>query len=955
MGDQGTSSQMVRCMHCFGLYSEEVYICPHCGHEEGSGKRKSFYLQCGTTLHQGRYMIGEAVRNGGFGILYRAWDLNLEKLIAIKEYYPIDIVKRAPGGIKVTLNAENEYYQQEYQSGIRDFISEARIMMKFTDTESVCNTYTYFEENGTAYIVMEFIDGISLREYTKRTGYQNISEEDFTDIMHKVLDGLTVIHEADVIHRDIAPDNILVKEDGSIKIIDFGASCIKGKKREKDEVIFKPGFAPPEQYTGYGEIGPWMDIYATGATFYYMLTGKVPTESTEREKEDHLAPPSELNPNVPKDVNAAVMGALAPKIENRYQTAEEVKNRMDGKKVHTPHEKEVRKKMGHIFGWGLLIALVLFLAAKAVIFFRDNIAGTSDKLVVWLAVSEDATATEQEVARYRAVFDKYSQIYPDVKIEIVQVPEDKLSEQFMRAAKKNKPDLIELYNVTEEVKEELVYLSFMRESAPLNKSALKATELVKFKGYPLSRAVSMKFTAGEEGEWECRASESIEIFLKGEEYRSYSSDSSAYETIKECLGDQFEIVEKEEETVYYTDFFGIYKQSTLSEEAQRLLVFLAGDVAQRILHLQNESDMLPITENVLNEYINQNPMLEYLRESISGYTIVSCPGTNSLYRSKHIFIESMQIMPTMETMTETEAVKVLEDMGLVARVRYEYSETVAEGVVISQYPEAGKKVFSNESIRVTVSSGKRVVNSDEPTEKPVKATKKPTQTPTPKPTNTPTPKPKATNTPTPEPTNTPTPTSVPTFRDVSKLDVGSVVTMGRYEQDNDSSTKSEPIEWVILAKENGKVLLISKYVLDVKPYAPEGGNCYWEDSEIRSWLNGSFYKSAFNSAEVEKILTSSLDNKYNETSGTYGGSGTRDRLFLLSLDEANQYLSTYAKCKATKFATQKAETCTEYWLRSPGSNSNNAATVSETGRTYSSGRNISMEIFGVRPAMWISE
>lgn len=700
-----------QCMFCFKTYPREEIMCPHCGHEEGGGKRKSFYLEAGTELYQGRYIIGEAVRNGGFGILYRAFDTKLQTLVAIKEYFPSSLVNRQPGEVKVSLNYEDEEYQLEYHRGIRDFIMEARIMLKFPNDECVCNTYTYFEENSTAYIVMEFIDGISLREYIKLHKAKNISEETSLGFMRQILSGLATIHKANVVHRDIAPDNILVLEKGAIKIIDFGASCIRGKKRLKDEVIFKPGFAPPEQYDEFSEIGPWLDIYATGATFYYLLTGKVPPDSPEREKDDMLIPPMELNPTVSKQVNAAIVYALAPKIENRIQSAEDFQAKIDGKKVHTPKETEFRNKAKKLAGWLALFATMVLVMIAAVLRYEKLGDSTNNKLIIWIGVSENADVAAAEVERYRAVFERFCNAnkLSLEDIDIVAVPEKTISERFISTAKGSRPDILEITYATEDVKEELMYLSFLREALPLQTGAIKAATLLGFKGYPLSRAVLLRFTTIEDEEAKEKpqksesaisCTESVISYINGSGNRYLEMDSSVYDSIYRCFEGKYTLEDASEETAWYADFFGINKQSRNPELSKKLLEYMAGAEAQRCLHIEGSSGMLPVEERALTAYLEDRPELQFLKEKLESCEPVIL--TLPLFWEEGTEIARV---PQVVGLKEEEAIRLLEEQKLSVLPKKEYQEGVEEGVVFWQAVEEGKCKVTNTPIKIKIGKG----------------------------------------------------------------------------------------------------------------------------------------------------------------------------------------------------------------------------------------------------------
>ena len=270
----------------------------------------------------------------------------------------------------------------------------------------------------------------------------------------------------------------------------------------------------------------------------------------------------------------------------------------------------------------------------------------------------------------------------------------------------------------------------------------------------------------------------------------------------------------------------------------------------------------------------------------------------------------------------------------------------------------------------------------EPTATP---TPKSTATPTPEPTDTPTPKPTATPTPkpTPKPTATPTPTPEPTKSvgsrvtitgrtvELENAEVGDYVTFGTYEQDNNLGNGAEAIEWIVLDKQDGKVLLLSKYALDAKPYNDEWIDVTWETCTLRSWINSEFYCTAFSEKERTSIAETLVRNADNPEYGTEGGNDTRDKVFLLSIEEVMTYFDAdpdaedpVRRAKLTKYAKEQAgwgwDTSDEYyvngdwWLRSPGFVSNNAAYVDYNGNVNRGGYLVDNYSNVVRPALWIA-
>ena len=240
------------------------------------GHRNS--LKPGYKLHW--YRITEILGQGGFGITYHARDLNLDRDVAIKEYLPVEMAVREGD---YSVHPLSEAYGQQYTWGLGRFITEARTLAKF-DHPNIVRVYSVFEENNTGYMVMRYERGQSLQGKLDMEG--TMSESDILQVMMPVLNGLELIHQSGFIHRDIKPDNIYLREDGSPVLIDFGsARQALGEKTKTLTSLITPGYAPIEQYYSKSdEQGPWTDIYSLGATAYRAITGIGPMDALDRSR-----------------------------------------------------------------------------------------------------------------------------------------------------------------------------------------------------------------------------------------------------------------------------------------------------------------------------------------------------------------------------------------------------------------------------------------------------------------------------------------------------------------------------------------------------------------------------------------------------------------------------------------------------------------------------------------------
>ena len=271
----------------------------------------------------GQYIIQETIGQGGFGITYKALDRIHESIVAIKEFFPDTMATRVQGKSEVMPYTGER--GENYVYGRKCFLKEAETLAKFIGNENIVRIYSYFEENETAYFVMDFIEGTSLYEYTRQKGGK-LSFQEAADILFPVMDALEDVHKKNLIHRDISPDNIIITTEGKAKLIDFGATRQSlGDRSQSLDVVLKQGYAPKEQYSRKSRQGPYTDIYALGATFYYVLTGERPPDSIDRMEEDSLVPMSKLEAEIPEEAETAILKAMSVKAEDRYQSMEEFK------------------------------------------------------------------------------------------------------------------------------------------------------------------------------------------------------------------------------------------------------------------------------------------------------------------------------------------------------------------------------------------------------------------------------------------------------------------------------------------------------------------------------------------------------------------------------------------------------------------------------------------------------
>jgi serine/threonine protein kinase len=320
---------------CVGCMENDSGLpeCPTCGRPFDLPPRSPLQLKPRTLLHE-QYLIGRALGDGGFGITYLSWDLGLESRLAIKEYMPNGVAGRSGGESKVVPYTEQT--KQEFEWGLDRFLEEARVLKKFSNHPGIVAVDTVFKDNGTAYLVMEFLDGVTFEEFLARRG-GHITFETAMRVVLPAMDALAAVHAEGILHRDISPDNIYLTRSGKVKLIDFGAARnALGQKSRNLSIILKEGYAPEEQYRASGIQGPWTDVYAMAATLYHAITGRIPQPALDRQAQDKLQWPSQLQIQIEPRVEAALMKALAIKAGDRFQSMEDFKAALTGSVTSFP-------------------------------------------------------------------------------------------------------------------------------------------------------------------------------------------------------------------------------------------------------------------------------------------------------------------------------------------------------------------------------------------------------------------------------------------------------------------------------------------------------------------------------------------------------------------------------------------------------------------------------------------
>lgn len=319
------------CPSCFSPNGGKE-TCPVCGYKSTDSSDQEWNrIKPGTVLH-GRYVVGRPLGQGGFGITYLGLDLLLQSRLAIKEYYPSGLAVRNTTSREV-MNATVDS-REDFQKGMEKFLEEARTLARFESHPNIVSVKDFFEENGTAYMVMAYLEGKTLLKHLEEKGGLLTLDETLA-ILCPVMDALDEVHASGMIHRDISPDNLFLTHGGQVKLLDFGASktALSLVQQQSHSVVLKRGYSPYEQYQSRGSMGPWTDVYGMAATIYRCITGAIPPDALDRLEEDGLIPPSRSGISIPDHAEEALIRALSISPKNRPQSMREFREGLLGESV----------------------------------------------------------------------------------------------------------------------------------------------------------------------------------------------------------------------------------------------------------------------------------------------------------------------------------------------------------------------------------------------------------------------------------------------------------------------------------------------------------------------------------------------------------------------------------------------------------------------------------------------
>lgn len=732
---------MKRCLGCMELYNDELNVCPHCGYVEGTMPEEAIHIIPGTILHE-RYIIGKVVGYGGFGVTYIAWDTLLQTRVAVKEYLPSEFSTRMPG--KPELTVFNGDKSQQFNDGMKKFVDEARRLAKFQNEPGIVKIYDCFEENRTAYIIMEYLEGITLAEYLKENG--TIPEDVAVQMMIPIMTSLKAVHEAGIIHRDIAPDNIMISTTGAIKLIDFGAARYATTSHSRSlTVIIKPGYSPEEQYRSRGDQGPHTDVYAVGAVLYRMITGQTPPDSMERRayfensRKDILEPLHKYAKDISENRENAILNAMNVRIEDRSPDMETLIEELTGEGPVARVNGRIKKI--DILKWPLWLKITVPTAIVAIltltVLFITGVIGFNihSPREIWIPdgmtrvpriVSMDeetaqATLEEKQLSYYVSGMRYDEQIGEGCILTQGSsvgsvVPVNYAVEVMMSAGieqievpyvtgfeKDHAIDELESSYFTYEIVEE--YDSVIEKGCVISQSVAGGTE--QDKGTLIRLVISM----GRDPEIEYAFSGDAMPDIVGMKL----DDAKA---VCEKYGIKLLVTEYEYSSEY--DAMCVLEQmvetdSYIQEDMVVRIIMSKGEIVYKvplILYLTEEKAIEKLEEKSLKYRITYEENENVAEGCVASQSVKA----GTIVDSDEIIDVVISTGPPKFDMvdvigkTEGEAINILQDLGLIVTVDYTFDENSEEGTVLKQSEEAGAKVHKRFEITLTVCSKSELIS-----------------------------------------------------------------------------------------------------------------------------------------------------------------------------------------------------------------------------------------------------
>ncbi len=668
---------MIRCMGCMEEIEEGQAKCPYCGYEQNAGVKEAYYLLPGKILGQ-KYVVGKVLGYGGFGVTYIGWDAELERKVAIKEYLPSDFATRSYGAERLTVYSGEATIQ--FQAGLESFISEAKRLARFNRIPEIVDIYDCFMENDTGYIIMEFLEGETVKEILKRE--KKLDCDRARKIILSVLSGLTEIHREGIIHRDIAPDNIFITKTGEVRILDFGAARYATAVQSRSlSVILKPGYAPEEQYRSKGKQGPWTDVYAVGACFYRMITGIRPDEAIERMANDTLQLPSELGIDIPQNVENALMNSLNVRMEYRTQDAgsyyEALKSEDEVFRVVEEIKKEVSGKLPV---WIKITAgvAVMLLAVFGILLIRGDIDFSSQEI----------SSTQGAVALQEGEF-----YLPDISGMTYEEAEDKLTAMKLKV-------LINGMNYSE-----TIAMNKILSQTPKDGDVISENETVYVVMSGGIQEIMMPELTGMTKE-EAIALINAQSLIVDEEniVEEYSDYVEKGKLISQSVEPDKRIASQSK--VSFTVSLGSLSTETAVLTVPDLTGMTKKEALSYLTQLKETEGFTYALGKITREYSTEVDKGKIISQGLTPGSQVRTNEPITLVISKG---PEMVVVPNVVYVEREEAVQLLKDAGFGVSVTQEYSSQVAKGCIIRQSVDADTEAVKGSNVALVVSLGEEPV------------------------------------------------------------------------------------------------------------------------------------------------------------------------------------------------------------------------------------------------------
>ena len=844
--NEAKSFELNFCYHCMQRLDAGVTTCPLCGHDNADVYTAPDILHAGVILN-GKYLVGRMLGRGGFGITYIGFDLALRVKVGIKEYFPVGVGIREPNSSRV-LSATSFSSSGGFEKGRDEFQSEAVTLARF-NSPNIVHVRDYFLENGTAYIVMDYIDGNNLTKEVEENGGK-VPYERVLSLFKPLIPELGKIHEEHLIHRDIKPDNIKIvqnKKTERLVLLDFGAarSFVSAEVTHTYEALVTPGYAPIEQYSAKSRQGPYTDVYAVCATMYAMITGEIPGNATDRMMGIvGLKSFSEFGLSIPETVEKAIVHGLAIRSDDRPQTMKELYDELyppayppppptppqpPSPPPTPPTPPPPKRKI-----WPFIIAAALIVCG-----------------VVWFMF-------------FRSSEEPAKNPTPSISVASTEPGEVNIS-----------------------VSTSTPIPRATHTSTSTSTPVPSATHTSTSTSTPVPSATHTPTSPSPLVPSATQTSTSTSTPVPSATHTSTSTSTpvpSATQTSSST--------------------------STPVPSATHTSTSTSTPVPSATQTPTSTSTPIPSATNT--------PMPSETAVPTSTKTPVPAANTPTSTNTP--------IPSATNTAAPSKTPAVLTPGKLNTDVQLKSSPSVTSEVLrnISQ----GSQVMLVGERRNAGGKKWILVQMEDGTEGWIEESA--------------------------------VSTSEDTFSPAD-LKARDIFTFGKTEQNNDIADGPEPIEWQVLAVSSDRLLAISKYALDTLPYHEERTGVTWETSSLREWLNGEFYNSTFDYFEKEQILRITNENPDNDRYGTKGGERTRDRLFLLSVEEADLYFKSDEEriCQAVPYAqargayASRSNGATFWWLRTPGDDETTAVSVDTAGSIYPGGDMIDSEGVAVRPALWL--